>query len=407
LVVALKALAAHPSAISASNPLGFYVAHQNLSAIFDVSFDPNLKPNESLSIIATNYDAGTQPQWLTAHGDRIYSISRTGYPEEGRQSGGVFAFQRPQDSDAPGKPLKLLSTQSSNGEGGVHCDVSGDGKVLAAANIEASTMAIYPLAVEGSIGEAQYKVQYHLGKPGPGTNDSQVEPFPHQAEFDPSGQFLFVCARGEDKVHVYSVPSPEQVTQLDDIVLPPGSGPRHITFRAVQAAKTYMYLVGELDNTIRVYTVSYNHSSTELSIELHQTISTLGADLLPTLPNNINLAAEIVFTADGRFAYASNRGTGSLDSDTLAVYGVNDWGVPEKHLTYLGSVDTLGKIPRHLALSPDSENRYIAVANEYSNEVVVLERDCETGMVKGLRGRLVFGEVVRRARYGPDCILWK
>ncbi|ETN41123.1 uncharacterized protein HMPREF1541_03058 [Cyphellophora europaea CBS 101466] len=354
-----------------------------------------------------NLDSGTQPQWLTASRQRIYSISRTGYPDESSESGGVFAFQRSKHSHPPRPPLRLLSAGSSNGEGGVHCDVSKTGKAFAAANIEASTIAIYPVADDGSIGEATYREQYHLDKPGPGSNDSQIEAFPHQTQFDPTGRFLFVCARGADRLYIYSVPSPHQVTQLQEIVLPPGTGPRHAAFGVFNATNTYMYLVGELDNTIRVYTISYGNEPSKLTVELHQTISTLGPGLPPTEPNSEYLAADIVITDDGKFAYASSRGTTSLDSDTVAIYAIDDEASPEHHLTYLDSIETQGKIPRHLALSPDAESRYLAVLNEYTNDVVVFERDVETGLMKELKGTLHFGDPVYEARYGPSCILWR
>lgn len=396
-----------PTVSSSGNAtLGLYVAHQNLSAILEISFDPELGPESSLSVIGSNEDAGVQPQWLTMHEDKIYSISRTGYPDGEGESGGLFAFQRPHDDEPSGTPLRLLSTESSHGEGGVHCDVSSHGKALAAANIEASTMAIYCLTEKGSIGEAEYQVKYHLDEPGPG-NESQIEPFPHQAQFDPTGNFLFVCARGADRVHTYHVPDPGQVKPLDDIILPPGAGPRHLVFRVVGKIQTYMYLVGELDNTVRVYTISYSDTGSEISVKLHQVLSTLGPGLPPTLPKGENLAAEVVFTTDGKFAYVSNRGTTSLDSDTLAVYQVDDKAPPEHHLMYLDKVETHGKIPRHIALSPDAENRYIAVANEYSNDIAVFERNVESGLLKGLEGQLVLGEAVYESRHGPACVLWK
>lgn len=393
-------------AATKSTSLGFYVAQQN-TGILEVSFDPGKSVDESLSIIARNTNAGTQPQWLTSHKDKLYTISRTKYPDDASTSGGVFVFQRPPASaKSAGTLLKLVDTESSHGRGGVHCDVSHDGKVLAAANIEASTMAIYPLANDGSIGDATYKVQYTLDTPGPGAKDSQARPFPHEAAFDPSGQFLFVPARGEDRVHVYSVPSAQQVTPLADIILPPGSGPRHTAFRSVGPDATYLYILGELDNTIRFYTVDYSQAPSKLATTLHQTISTLGANLAPTAPLRISLAAELAFTTNGRFVYASNRATTIRESDTIAVYTINDNSLAN-HLTYITLEKTLGKIPRHMALSPDEQNRYLAVANEYSNDIVVFERDKESGLLKEAKGKLSLGEGVFAARNGPACILWK
>ncbi|RVX65988.1 hypothetical protein B0A52_09914 [Exophiala mesophila] len=386
-------------------PLGLYVAQQN-TGILDVSFNPDLGANDSLSILAT-IEAGTQPQWFAEYKDKIYSVSRTGFPDNSSTSGGIFAFKRSPKPAQGSDSLILFDTETSHGQGGVHCDVNHDGTIIAAANIEGSSMAVYPLKPDGSIGAATYTVQYTLKEPGPGAGTSQTEPYPHEAAFDTTGKFLFVPARGEDRVHVYSVPAANKVSQLDDIVVPPGTGPRHTAFRPNVAGKDYLYILGELDNTIRVYTIDYSQAAHQkLKFTLHQTISTLGLGLPPTPPNRASLASEVAFTSDGKFAYASNRNTTGAESDTFAVYTINDTD-PANHLTYIHLEKTLGKIPRHFALSPDKKNRYLAVANEYSNDLVVFERDETSGLMKGVKGRLKLGDALFVARNGPACMLWK
>ncbi|KAK5054506.1 hypothetical protein LTR84_001397 [Exophiala bonariae] len=387
-----------------SGAVGFYVAQQN-TGILEVSFDPSKSLNDSLSVVATTI-AGTQPQWLKAHNDKIYSISRTGFPTNSSTSGGIFVFLRPHSPATEGESLTLQDAETSNGQGGVHCDVSPDGKTLAAANIEASTMAIYPLAEDGSISEATYRFQYTLDQPGPGADDSQSEPFPHESAFDPTGKFLVVPARGEDRVHIYFVACAEKVNQLEDIVVPLGTGPRHTAFRQSATGQTFFYILGELDNTIRVYSVEYGQASSAISFTLHQTISTLGPNLPPTAPDRVNLASEFVFTADGNFAYACNRNTSSRDSDTFVIYSLKDTK-SANHLTYLSIDKTLGKIPRHFALSSDPNNKYLAIANEYSNDLIVFERDQQSGLMKEIKGHLSLGDANPVARNGPACILWK
>ena len=71
-----------------------------------------------------------------------------------------------------------------------------------------------------------------------------------------------------------------------------------------------MYLVSELDKSVRVFTLDgvYNGSRcalyvvNDLIITLTQRLSTLGATLNRTVPNNDNLAAEVALSYDGRFA---------------------------------------------------------------------------------------------------------
>src|SRR5690606_24936316 len=82
-------------------------------------------------------------------------------------------------------------------------------------------------------------------------------------------------------------------------------------------------------------------------------------------------AADIKLSPDGKFLYASNRG----DANTLAIYGVD--GASGK-LTKVGNQSVLGKGPRNFTLSPDG--RYLLVANQQSDEVVIFERDAGTGL---------------------------
>lgn len=235
--------------------------------------------------------------------------------------------------------------------------------------------------------------------------------------FDPSGRYMFVPDRGADRLYVYQVEGPHEVLQVKNITLPPGTGPRHLTFKRFNNARTYLYLISELDNTIRVFTLSYaTHSQNTknasilesgLTVELQQTVSTLGLGDYRTPPNNDYLAGEVAISRDGRFLYASNRDTQSLASDTLAVYSVDqDPAQDATHLTYLGQNLTYGKIPRNFALSKDKDNRYIAIGNEVTQSVVVLERDVSTGFAKSIKGELSFGDLDISQKLGPTCVLW-
>jgi 6-phosphogluconolactonase (cycloisomerase 2 family) len=391
--------------------LGFYIALQS-TGIVEISFDPSQSVNNSLSITGYTTNAGFRPGWLTSYKDKIYSISRTHYLNSDDKSGGVYAFEKPPVSASAGTNLTLLDERSSNGEGGVHCDVSPDGKTLSAANIDGSSVSIFPLSKDGTIGTATNIFHYNLAEPGPGTNKSQIRANPHQTAFDPSGNFLFVPDKGSDIVYVYSVNGPEQVTHVQDITLPPGTGPRHVTFSHFNATRAYLYLVSELDNTVRVFILDYAkpcapatyfEGPKNLTITLQQIISTLGPSADRSAPTNENTAAEIEVTRDQKFAYASNRRNLTPDSDTFAIYSV-DAG---HSLTYLGWNETLGKIPRHFALSKDDRNQWVAVVHQLTQDVFVFERDPEGGFFTKLRGRIELGDPDKNLTAGPICVLWK
>ncbi|KAM0244650.1 hypothetical protein ACHAQJ_010735 [Trichoderma viride] len=381
------------------------IAHQE-RGILTFSFDPSKSSSRSLELLSTA-QAGIRPGWLHSRDNLVYSVSRTNYPNNSSSSGGVFSFDKHVEDPAA---LSLVTSQPSNGLGGVFCDITRDGRTLSVANIDGSSVSIYPLSSPGIIGDPTFVFNYNLTHPGPGTNDSQIQSNPHATAFDPTGEYMIVPDRGADYLYVYHVDGPERVTQINNITLESGTGPRHVTFREFNSTRTFMYLVSELDNTIRVFTLDgvnndgrgpRSHSS--LKIALVQMVSTLGPGSSRSEPNNVNLAAEMALTNDGKFFYVSNRNTVSYNSDTLAIYSVHPGN--SEHLVYIGNTPTYGKIPRDFSLSPD--NRFIAVANQVSNTLMVLERDQKSGFVKSMVGNVTLGEFDLTQNLGPMAVVWE
>ncbi|OCT53052.1 hypothetical protein CLCR_10282 [Cladophialophora carrionii] len=365
---------------------GLYVALQS-TGVVELAFDAQKGVKESLSVVSITTKAGFMPGWLTVSGDKVYTINRMGYPGSESDSGSVTAFQRATagSSSATGETgLTLLDQTSSNGKGGVHCDVSPDGKVLAAANITASTLSIYPLSATGSIGKPTHVFDYNKSDPGP------KEAHPHQALFDPSGKLLVVPLRTMDRVDIYSVNGPEQVTKVHSIPLPGSTGPRHAAFHPVSPSKAYLYLLSEKDNTVRVYAIGYpSPASPALTVEFKQVLSTMGKDVGRTPDEHKDLAGEIVVSNDGKFVYASNRNLTRSDFDTVAIYSVDsDPAHDDQHLTYLGAQELGGKHPRMIALSKDSANSWLAISHQLTQNIAVFERDPVTGFLKDLKGTI-------------------
>ncbi|KAK5059799.1 hypothetical protein LTR84_009682 [Exophiala bonariae] len=385
-----------------------YVALQS-TGIVELSFQPNVQDaGQALSVISTFSDAGKMPGWLASHQDKIYSISRLHYPDESFESGGLFAFRQSATSSSsePGKGLSLINEQRSTGKGGVHIDISPDGRVLAAANISGSTVSLFPLSEDGATGEPTFTVSYD-GE-GPSVNDGKGLANPHEARFDSTGKFLFVPLRSADKLDVYSVNGLDSLTKVQSFELPPKTGPRHSAIQKIDSTTSYLYLLSEKDNTIRVFNLNYSLSEpldkTTLTINLKQTIP-----LSKTQPNPHQrfLGAEVAVSDDGKFLYASNRfyPVADFDSDTLSIYRI-DTSSKENHLTPIGSSKVLGHSPRMFALSNDAGNQFVAVANAYEQEIIVFDRDAESGFLKEVRGRVKLGEDDVTLRKGPVCVLW-
>lgn len=389
-----------------------YVALQS-TGILELCFSLDEKDaDKAISVVSTFSKAGKMPGWLALHQDKIYSISRLHYPDESSESGGLFAFQQSTTSGTSGTRTgpTLINEQSSTGKGGVHIDVSPDGKLLAAANINGSTVSLFPLSEDGATGKPTVTVYYD--QEGPAINDGKGFANPHEARFDSTGKFLFVPLRTADKLKVYSVDGPDSLTEIQSVELPPQTGPRHTAIHKVDNATSYLYLLSEKDNTIRVFHLSYSGvppsdtttQAQRLGVRLQQTIPLTETQ---AKPGQRFLGAEVAVSADGRFLYASNRSypVAEFDSDTLSIYRI-DVSSEERHLTRVGSSKVLGHSPRMFALSNDEANRFVAVANAYEQEIVVFERDAESGFLTAVRGRVKLGENDVSLRKGPVCVVW-
>lgn len=402
-----------PPHLNSSETLTLYVAHQS-RGILTINFDPTKTADESLQIV-DEIAAGYQPGWICGRDKNVYSVARTNYPDNSSVSGAVFVFNNDQNNHQ----LNSLGSTSSDGEGSVFCDVNHDGSMLSVANIDGSTVSFHPRSPTGIIGASSHVFKYNLTQPGPGTNDSQIQSNPHQAAFGPSGpwgQLMVVPDRGADRLYVYRVQSSAgavpDVQLAKNITLPLGTGPRHVIFQVIDDdLTTLMYLVSEIDNTIRVFSISglmepSNVLSGALNITMLQTASTLGPGSNRTAPNNERLASEVALSNDGKFLYVSNRDTTTYDSDTLAIFSVVSPLVAAEPLKYLGTSLTLGKIPRHFSLSRDEQSTWVAVANQVSNTVLVFKRNPENGFLDGVVGNLTLGDFDLTLQNGPMAVVW-
>ncbi|OQV08071.1 hypothetical protein CLAIMM_12396 [Cladophialophora immunda] len=315
------------------------------------------------------------PNWVTSHGNKIYSISRTAYPDGRFSSGGVHSFQH------DGTRLTAISHTSSHGKGGCHLSVSPDGKALVASNIAGSTISVYPLAEDGSIGEPTYVFDYNKSDPDfPAAH-------PHQTSFDSSGRLMITSLRTMDCLDIYSYESPQDIKKIQRIALPKVVGPRHFAIRSINPSKAFLYVLSEKDNSIRVFSLDTKDLDSQITVDLKQAISTMGKDLPLTPPDFKDLASEIAFSDDGKFLYASNRGFQSLENDTITVFSIDD-GSAEHHLTHVDTQRSYGKHPRMFALSRDKDNQWVAVANQFSQDLVIFERDSRTGRLGKVRGKM-------------------
>jgi 6-phosphogluconolactonase len=84
-------------------------------------------------------------------------------------------------------------------------------------------------------------------------------------------------------------------------------------------------------------------------------------------------SADIHVSPDGKFLYASNRAA----ENTLAIFAIDQ---STGKLTSKGFTSTLGKAPRNFVIDPSG--KYILVANQDTDNIVIFKRDQTTGQLE-------------------------
>ncbi|MFF8594764.1 lactonase family protein [Streptomyces sp. NPDC015220] len=282
------------------------------------------------------------PSYLALHPDgrTLYAV------DEGRE-GAVTAVRL--------ADRRVLGTRSTGGAGPCHLSVHPGGRWLLTANYQSGSVAVHPIDRSGGLGERTALVTHSSPPPGPG----QQGPHAHQFVTGPDGGHVLAVDLGTDTVYTYRLDTRAGgLTEVSRARARPGAGPRHLTFHP---GGRHAYLANEVDDTVTV--CAYDPRTGRLSIGEPQ-----GTGSGP----GTNYPAQILVTADGRFAYLANRGHNSL-----ARYAVEADGA---RLRLLDTVPVAGDFPRQIAFSPDGA--LLFAANQRSGTVSVFRVDRATGALR-------------------------
>lgn len=304
------------------------------------------------------------PSFLAITADRQYLVAVNEIDNENK--GSLESFKISGDS------LIQLSNSQSGGAHPCFITVNQAGFVLTA-NYTGGNVGLLRLDEQGQL-TPLLAVDQHTGS---GTTDRQEAPHAHSAWFAPDGKMVISVDLGTNELWFSELDAKnQQLTPLapPTLSMAPGAGPRHLAFHP---NGNWIYVVNELDGTVSTVIKSKSDG-----YFVGPSISTL-----PKAFTGSNTTADIHITPDGQFVYASNRG-----DDSIVMYSVNEDG----SLNLLGHEDTRGEGPRNFALSPDE--KYLLVANQYTNNLVSFERDPVTG-------RLSYVEEIEAPT--PVCILFE
>lgn len=292
-------------------------------------------------------------QTITADKKQLWSVS-----ESWNGGGRVYGYEISQENGE----LKPISNFSTMGNGPCFVSVHENIKNILTANYGSGNVSNTPVDEMGKSAGDSFTHQ-HLGK-GPNEN-RQNEPHAHSIKVDLTGNFIYAANLGTDKVYVYTIEN-NQLTLHKEIVITPGAGPRHLDFHPSLKA---MAVVNELNSTITLFKADSEGCFSEY-------VSTTA-----TIPANFtsnNQCADIHYSPDGMYLYASNRGHNSIvvyqvNQETMALEVV-DW--------FRETIDW----PRNFTIDPSG--KFLIVANQNANNITVFERDTKTGVLSFTGNRL-------------------
>ncbi len=322
--------------------IGTYTSEDGSQGIYQVQLDTASGEFGQLTLIAET----PSPSYLALSEDKskLYAVNEL-VPD-----GTLSAFEKSADGI-----WKETSKVSSLGDAPCHVALNVNESLIAVANYVTGNVSAYPLNTDGDLVDQPSSGQ-HAGT-GPNA-DRQEGPHAHFVQFSKDQRFVYAVDLGIDEIKAYAVSADGIGEANTSIKLNPGDGPRHFVFHPT---KDIAYVVNELSNSVIAANVDLTTGEfTEFDRET-------------TLPEDItehSQCADIHISSDGRFLYASNRGHHSI-----AAYAIADDG--SIHLIDITSTE--GDWPRNFMLTPNE--RHMLVANERSDNIVLFDRDIDTGRI--------------------------
>ena len=369
-LIAIPAWARHSAAPSATAPnsatsppanpdkapfyltyIGTYTTKQESKGIYAYNFNPATGEFTPIGLVAET----TDPSFVAVHpnGKYLYAVNEVG-DYNGEKSGAISSFE----IDRKTGKLKFLNQVSTHGAGPCFVSLDKTNRFVLVANYDGGSVATFQIEPDGSLSAARGFVQHS----GHGLDKERQEaPHAHWIATSPDNRFALVADLGLDDVLVY---------KFDDVQgkltpnsppyaeVKPGSGPRHLAFAP---NGKFAYLITEMASTV----VSFSWNGEKGTLNTLQTLPNLPKDY-----NGLKEAAEITVHPNGKFVYASNRGS----ANSIAAYKVDG---AKGTLTPIGIFPSGGKIPRHFTIDPTG--KFLITANADSNNLVTFKIDENTG----------------------------
>ena len=301
------------------------------------------------------------PSWLTLSRDqtRLFVVN-----ENGKGQADVVGRASSVAIDPKTNALTLINQVKTLGEEPTHSSLSADERYLFVANYgvhadPGGSLAVLPIDAAGQLQPVTQMSSHPSSRVNP---ERQMSAHVHSVVSSPDGKFVFASDLGADKIFVYKydpAANPEHPLVAGDpayVQLPAGSGPRHLLF---SKDGKHAYLTTEMSAQVFVFDYADGQLKQRQALELAH-----------GQPAQNRAAGAVHASPDGKFLYVSNRGK----ANEILVFAINP---ANGELTEIQRRSVEGDHPREFALSPNG--KFLLIANQMSNAIVVLERDPETG----------------------------
>ena len=303
------------------------------------------------------------PSWLTLSKDQryLFVVNENG-PGQRDPVGRVSSYAiAPKTHE-----LSLINQVQSLGNEPTHSSLSADASHLFVSNYSVAedpggTLAVLPVSADGALKPVVQMSSHPASRVNP---ERQMSSHVHSTVSSPDGRYVFSNDLGADRVFAYRFdPKANPDLPLTPanpafVQLPAGSGPRHLLF---SADGKHAWLTMEMSAQVAVF--DYRDGSL---------VQTQMVDLAAGQPVSDKAVAALHASADGKFLYVSNRGT----ANQLLVFAIDP---ATGHLKELQRRSVEGDHPREFSLDPSG--KFVLIANQKSNGIVVVERDAKTGLL--------------------------
>jgi 6-phosphogluconolactonase len=316
---------------------GYALADQ--TGIHACTFDENTGE----LVVHSSFAGIVNPSYVLVHpkGHLLYAVSETSQQQEG-PPGAVWALRCTREPWS----IETINHQLSGGDSPCHLEVNATWQWLLVSNYGSGTVSVLPILPDGALGEITDLIQHNGSGPNPGRQEG---PHVHSATFTPDQRYVLVADLGIDTLLVYAFDTATgRLREHTRVSARPGAGPR---FKLFHPSGQHIYVNHELDNTV----VVYDYDAKNGRLREQQIVETLPPGSTPSAIAGIQISPK------GDRLFVSNRGHNSI-----SVFEIQGDG----RLARLAIRSCGGRCPRDITLAPNG--RFLLVANQESNEVVVL-----------------------------------